>query len=141
MLRTDTTIAPITVRGIDWEHLQRLKSLGARAMEPSVLRTEAEVQKVLAHPLLVVRGDAAGIARATGIVTTTKRLQQLARRIAVETRARQLLSLHGERALQARVRGINTRPAHLRAELRWRDDRYRLIRHLLRCQLDCALQG
>ena len=102
--RTDTTVAPITVRGIDWEQLQRLKSLGARAMEPSVLRTEAEVQKVLAYPLLVVRGDAAGIARATGIVTTTKRLQQLARRIAVETRARQLLSLHGERALQARVR-------------------------------------
>ena len=40
-----------------------------------------------------IAGDAAGIARATGIVTTTKRLQQLARRIAVETRARQLLSL------------------------------------------------
>ena len=72
-----------------------------------MLRTEEEVQKVFAYPLLVVRGDAAGIARATGIVTTTKRLQQLARRIAVETRARQLLSLHGERALQARVRGTD----------------------------------
>ena len=105
--RTDTTIAPITVRGIDWAQLLRLKEQGAQAVELSPLQTTAELNRVLAHPQLVARGDAAGIARETGIVTSVKRLQKLAARIASVARARALLEAHGVQNLQNRVRATD----------------------------------
>ena len=108
--RTDTTIKPITVRGIDWAQLKRLKEQGAQAVELSPLRTQAELDKVLAHPLLVARGDAAGIARETGIITSAKRLQKLAAGAASWARARALLEAHGVQNLQNRVRTAGHAP-------------------------------
>ena len=80
------------------------KGLVAQAVELSLLRTKAELDKVLAHPLLVVRGDAAGIAREMGVITSGKRLQKLAARVASEARARALLEAHGIKNLQGRNR-------------------------------------
>ena len=62
------------------------------------------------HPLLVARGDAAGIARETGIITSAKRLQKLAAGAASWARARALLEAHGVQNLQNRVRTAGHAP-------------------------------
>ena len=66
MQRLDTALQPLTWRGINWEGMQQLKAQGAHALTLSSLRSQADRDKVLQHPLLVLRQDAAGIARETG---------------------------------------------------------------------------
>jgi hypothetical protein len=105
--RTDTTIAPITFRGIPSAALKELKKQGAQAVQLSPLQTAAELRKVLAEPQLVARGDAAGIARTTGVVTSEKRLRQLAAKIKSVAAARALLAAHGVQNLQNRVRNTD----------------------------------
>ena len=87
---------PLTFRGIDYDQLKRLKEAGASALQLAPLRSEKDVALVLRHPLLVVRGDAAGIARKTGIVTSDAKLKELAAHVTERAVARQLLQAHGE---------------------------------------------
>jgi hypothetical protein len=68
--RTDTSIPPITSRGIDWKLLAETNSQGLRSIEVSALRSEEDVNAVLRHPELVIVGDAAGIEKATGRALT-----------------------------------------------------------------------
>ena len=70
--RTDTSIEPVTFRGIDRATTAALASQGVRPVELSPLLSRAERKKVLEHPLLLARGDAAGIVRETGIFTSDK---------------------------------------------------------------------
>ena len=102
--RLDTTLAPLTWRGINWEGLKELKAQGAQALELSSLRSPADVAKVLEHPLLIVRHDAAGIARETGVLTSEKRLAAFLARLTAQAASRQLLDAHGVEALRHRLR-------------------------------------
>ena len=65
-------------RGIDRATTAALASQGVRPVEISPLLSRAERKKVLEHPLLLARGDAAGIVRETGIFTSDKILRTLA---------------------------------------------------------------
>ena len=102
--RTDTSRAPLTLRGIDWAHVKVLKALGPEILNLSPLRSDADVSAVLQEPQLVLRGDAAGIARATGVRTSESRLKAFAEKIFVYARAQQLLKAHGAQNLQGRLR-------------------------------------
>jgi len=51
-----------------------------------------------------VRGDAAGIARETGVLTSEKRLHAFLARLTSQAASRQLLDAHGVLALQGRLR-------------------------------------
>ena len=62
---------------------------------------------MLAHPQMVARGDAAGIARETGLITSARRLQKLALQLVNAARARELLAAHGVKNLQHRVRSTD----------------------------------
>ena len=68
---------------------------GVKAVKVSSLISCAERKKVLKHPLLLAHGDAAGIARKTGIITSDKILKALAAEMAVEARTRQLHKARG----------------------------------------------
>ena len=103
-VRLDTTLQPITWRGIHEEGLKELKAQGAQALELSSLRSPADVRKVLQHPLLVVRHDAAALARETGILTSEKSLAAFKERMIAQAAARQVLQAHGEMALRGRLR-------------------------------------
>jgi uncharacterized protein YifE (UPF0438 family) len=76
----------------------------------------ADVQKVLQHPVLVIRHDAAGIARETGISTSEKRLADLVKRLTAQAASRQLCEAHGVQALQNGVRATDGGTAPHRAE-------------------------
>ena len=101
--RLDANLEP-TWRGINWEGLATLKAQGAQALQLSSLRAPADVAKVLQHPLLIVRGDAAGIARETGVMTSEKRLADFLARLTAQAASQQLLHAHGVQALQSRLR-------------------------------------
>lgn len=103
-VRTNTMIEPTTFRGIDWATTKALGAQGVKAVEVSSLILRAERKKVLKHPLLLAHGDAAGIARKTGIITSDKILKALAAEMAVEARTRQLLEAHGVQNLGQRLR-------------------------------------
>jgi hypothetical protein len=79
-------------------------------------RLEQLVQrlKVLKHPTLLARGDAAGIARATGITTSDRILKALAAELVVEARTRQLLEAHGVLNLAQRTRRTAAAPGAVR---------------------------
>jgi len=82
--RLDTSLEPVTWHGINWEGLGRLAAQGAQAVHLASLRSPADVAKVLLHPLLIVRGDAAGIARETGVLTSEKRLADFLARLTAQ---------------------------------------------------------
>lgn len=82
--RLDTSLEPVTWHGINWEGLGRLAAQGAQAVHLASLRLPADVAKVLLHPLLIVRGDAAGIARETGVLTSEKRLADFLARLTAQ---------------------------------------------------------
>ena len=105
--RTDTMVEPIMFRGIDSAQLRQLKEQGAQALELAPLRSEEELRRVLAHPQLVARADAAGIARVTGVLTSEKRLRELAERLKQTETVRMLLRAHGVQNLQNRVRATD----------------------------------
>ena len=90
--------------GISWDGVKALKAQGAQAVELSSLRSQADIEKVLSHPLLVLRHDAAGIARETGVMTSEKRLAAFIARLTAQAATRQLLEAHGAPALTGRLR-------------------------------------
>ena len=55
-------------------------------------------------PELVLKGDAAGIERATGIFTGEHELKELHQRVMVRVTARSILEAHGEAAINSRLR-------------------------------------
>ena len=112
--RTDTSVAPITFRGIDFAAVDALAAQGVKAIELSPLTSREERMKVLKHPTLLARGDAAGIARATGIMTSDRILKALAAELAVEARTRQLLEAHGVQNLAQRMRRTAEAPRDVR---------------------------
>ena len=113
-LRTDTCVAPTTFRGIDFAALDALVAQGVKAVELSPLTSREERLKVLKHPTLLARGDAAGIARATGITTSDRILKALAAELVVEARTRQLLEAHGVQNLAQRTRRTAAAPCDVR---------------------------
>lgn len=113
-LRTDTRVAPTTFRGIDFAALDALVAQGIKAVELSPLTSREERLKVLKHPTLLARGDAAGIARATGITTSDRILKALAAELVVEARTRQLLEAHGVLNLAQRTRRTAEAPRAVR---------------------------
>ena len=78
---TQTDVEPLTFRSIDYDQLKLIKTAGAAAVKLSPLRSEADIERVLRHPQMVLRGDAAGIARATGIVTSHAKLKERSIRV------------------------------------------------------------
>jgi hypothetical protein len=58
----------------------------------SSLRSKEDMEKVLKHPLEVVRGDVAGIERLTGILTDAKRLEALKKRVSDDVLTNALLA-------------------------------------------------
>ena len=113
-MRTDTCVAPTTFRGIDFAALDALVAQGVKAVELSPLTSREERLKVLKHPTLLARGDAAGIARATGITTSDRILKALAAELVVEARTRQLLEAHGVQNLAQRTRRTAAAPCDVR---------------------------
>mmetsp|Transcript_46292 Transcript_46292/g.92403 ORF Transcript_46292/g.92403 Transcript_46292/m.92403 type:complete len:213 (-) Transcript_46292:425-1063(-) len=99
-VRLDTKLEPITWRGIHEEGLKELKAQGAQALQLSSLRSPADMRKVLQHPLLVVRHDAAALARETGVLTSDKALAAFKERMIAKAASRQVLHAHGEAALR-----------------------------------------
>ena len=105
-------------RGINWEGLKALTEQGAQALNLSSLKSMADVQKVLQHPLLVLRHDAAGIARETGILTSEKRLAAFVARLTAQAASRQLCEGHGVQAASIRRQRVishftpTSHPAH-----------------------------
>ena len=112
--RTDTTIEPITFRGIHHATTQGLAAQGVQPRELSPLKSREERKQVLKHPLLLARGDAAGIERETGIVTSDRILQALAAQLAIEARTRQLLEAHGVQNLGQHLRRDGQAPTAVR---------------------------
>ena len=80
--RLDTSLEPVTWHGINWEGLGRLAAQGAQAVHLASLRSPADVAKVLLHPLLIVRGDAAGIVDI--LPGTTRAFAALRRTVVIE---------------------------------------------------------
>ena len=71
---------------------------------PSPLLTECDIQKVLAHPDMVTRGDVGGILRMTGLFSSARSLQDLVTRIMLRTKTDAILNSAGASRLLARLR-------------------------------------
>ena len=113
--RLDTSLDPVTWRGVNWSGLEMLRNQGALSSPLSSLRSTDEIQRVLQHPNLLLQNDVAGIARATGVLTTERKLAELVARVTKQAVVRQVLEAHGVQALRERVRVTDggTAPCHL----------------------------
>ena len=112
----DTTVPPVTLRGIDRPQLALLQQLGGQAVELATLSSDAEVQKILQYPELVARGDAAGIARRTGVRTSAARLKQFALTMTRRAAMLQALKALDIANLHRRLYGRAERPMRSAAE-------------------------
>ena len=101
-LMTDVSVEPLTAFGIQWKEL--LRAAGEHETRaPSMLRTRADIDAVLATTELaraVCRGDAAGVARLSGITTDAGSLTALK----VCARAREYTYTRRARAIRRSTR-------------------------------------
>lgn len=117
--RTNTALAPMTRRGIDWRLLEDINAQGSHSIQVSSLRAERDVGLVLQHPLQVVRGDVAAIEKATGahtgvgcslrilgvgVRTLEKHLTNLTSRVIDRAKTGVLFQAHQVQGLQSRIR-------------------------------------
>ena len=77
---------------------------GCKIIELSSLTRSDDIVKVLAHPDLIAKGDAAGIFRLTGVLTNKKRLEELTSRCVKRVLCQKLLDSHGCKTLEMRLR-------------------------------------
>ena len=101
---TPTKDDPIIQRGVQWSELNvisdQLKQLA------SSLRSPADIDRVLATDEtanMVVRGDVAGLQRATGVATSTRACENLTSRTIAKATTRAKLTEHGVAELRARL--------------------------------------
>jgi len=102
--RTDRSIKPVTIRGIDWEQLAASNARSAHTVDISPLRSKEEMRAVLEYPHLVLQGDVSAIARLTGITTDEPHLKLMAARITDHALTSAALEAHGIQSLQSRIR-------------------------------------
>jgi hypothetical protein len=79
------------------------KSATGADVNLSTLLDPADIEKVLAHPDMVVAGDFAGLLRETGINTNKKLLQKLVSRITQRVLTEPVLVANGATDLQVRL--------------------------------------
>ena len=108
--RVDTSIPPVTFRGVNYESLSTAEPsgmiTGKDRIELSCITKKCDMEKVLLHPGLIIRKDVSGIFQETGILTTKHHLECFVERIRKKILCQSVLDTACGKILQQRL--VNT---------------------------------
>ena len=102
--RTDTTIEPTTIRGVDFEMLSLREEAGKHGVAISPLRARDDLVAVMRYPDLVAACNWVMLAEKTGVYTSAKRLQALVKRLTEKNLSDAALIERGLHELLERMR-------------------------------------